>query len=196
MSARDLLRYLFVGGLIAIGTGIYGARDWNTTSIMAQVGVVAILTVGLFATMVGIIGLLSQRTPADPLQATRAQILDRAAWRAVIPPVVALALMLTYFTASGWWDNLDNPVASQLSVLSAGIGLVAGIVADRITRWLRVIIPVALIAALIVWGDRLPLESDTVSQGEMVVLLVIAVVIIGTAINVPQIARGRREAGA
>jgi hypothetical protein len=186
------VRALFVGGLIAIATGIYGAGHWHTESVMAQLGVIAILTVGLLAAVLGIVGLVWEQTPSTAQRALRQRLVDRAAWRALLAPVVALALMVTYFAVTGWWDVLDNPVASQLSVVFGVIGALAGMAANRITHWLRVIVPVALVVALIVWGDRLPLESPTMSQGEMIALLVIAVLLIGITINIPQLIRGRR----
>jgi hypothetical protein len=191
VPVRGLIRALFVGGVIAVGVGVYGARTWNTESPMAQLGVIAIISAGLFAAVVGIAGLVWEPERASGPRPERSRLLNAAAWRAVIAPVVALALMLTYFGLTGWWNNLGNPVASQLAVISGVIGAIAAIVAGRITRWLRVIIPAALLAGLIVWGDRLPLQSETTSKGEMIALLVIVVLVIGIAINIPQVARGR-----
>ncbi len=196
MSVRGLIRAMFVGGVIAVGVGVYGARRWNTVSEAAQLGVIAIIAGGLFAAVLGIVGLVWEPEGAGGLQSERAPLLDRAAWRAVIAPVTALALILTYFGLTGWWDNLGNPVASQLALVCGILGAAVAMVANRITRWLRVIVPVALLGGLIVWGDRLPLESETTSKGEMLTLLVIVVLVIGIAVNVPQVVRGRRQTSA
>ena len=193
MTLRSTLRFLLVAGVIGVAAGVNGAREWHVDSRMGEIGVIALLAAGFFAAITGAIGLLREQPSSDPEKAERDRILDRAAWRAMIPPVAGGGLMVAFFALTDRWDELDNPVASQVAVLCGIIGLLAGIVADRVTRWDLLLIPVALLIALIVWGDRLPLESETTSKGEMIALLSIVIILTGIAINIPQIARGRRR---
>jgi hypothetical protein len=102
--------------------------------------------------------------------------------------------MVAFFWLTDRWDNLSNPVQSQLALFAGIAGALVGVLADRITRWELILIPTALLVALVLWGDRLPIDSESMSRGEIVVFLVIAVLIVGVAINIPQVARGRRRA--
>ena len=194
MTLRSTLRFLLVAGVIGIAAGVYGAREWEfVDSRIAEAGVIALLAVSFFAAITGFIGLLREEPPRDSRRAERSRILDRAAWRAMAPPVIGGGLMVAFFALTDRWERLDNPVASQIAVLAGIIGALIGILADRITRWELVLIPVALLVALVGWGDRLPIDSETTSRGEMVALLAIAILLVGIAINIPQIARGRRQ---
>ena len=61
-------------------------------------------------------------------------------------------------------------------------------VAHSFCPWIRRML------ALLLWGEDLPLESDTMSKGQMVTLLVIVVIFGGIIMNLPQIIRGRNPA--
>jgi hypothetical protein len=185
-------RMSLVFGIAAVAAGAYGRREWDTESDFVTLGVVALMAAGFLAALTGLYGLLREQPPTGEDAAERQRIVDRAAWRATVPPVLAGVTMLAFFALTDRWDNLANPVQSQVALFAGILGAVIGIVIDRITRWDLLIVPIALIVALIAWGDRLPLESETTSKGEMVTLLVIVVLIVGIVINVPQIARGRR----
>jgi hypothetical protein len=180
-------------GVAIAAAGAWGRRTWDIESEAATLGVIALMAVGLLAALFGLYGILREQPPAgEGPTAERQRILDRMAWRATLPPVVAGAVMIAFFWLTDRWDNLANPVQSQVALFAGVLGALIGILADRITRWELVIIPVALIVALIAWGDRLPVESETTSTGEVVALLVIVVLIIGIAVNIPQVIRGRR----
>jgi hypothetical protein len=154
--------------------------------------VIALMAAGLFAALLGLYGILREPQAAEGIAAQRQAILDRVAWRATLPPVVAGLTMIAYFGLTDRWHNLANPIQSQLALVAGILGALVGILADRITRWDLIIVPVAAIVALLLWGDRLPFDSASTSTGEIVFLLILAILIIGTAINIPQIARGRR----
>jgi len=189
-----LNRWLLVGGLILIAAGAYGGRTWDTRQPIAEVGVIALIALGFFATVVGTIGVLREETPADPVAARRAAILSRVGWKSLVPALLAGACMTGFFALTGRWAELENPVQSQLALIFAVIGLLVGILIDRISRWELVIIPAVLLVALLGWGNRLPLDSETTSRGEMVTLLVIVILFVMIAINLPQVTRGRRPA--
>ncbi len=50
----------------------------------------------------------------------------------VIPPAVALALMLIYFAASGRWNDVHDPINSIVAMVIGAIGFAAGAAADRV----------------------------------------------------------------
>ena len=187
-------RMLLVLGIATIAAGAYGRRVWDVETDIATLGVVALMAVGFFAAIMGFYGVLRQPAPRSERAARRTRILERAAWQATLPPVIGGGLMLAFFGLTDRWERLQNPVASQIALAAGIIGALIGILADRITRWELVLIPIALLVALIGWGDRLPLESKTTSRGEMVALLAIAILLVGIVINIPQIVRGRRRA--
>lgn len=196
MTQRSALRTLFIIGLAALASGSYIARWQRPASDFGQVGVIAILAVGIFAAIVGLVGLLREQPPVDTFRATRARILDVGAWKALIAPVVGGGLMFAFFGLTDRWNELSNPVASQVALLAGILGALVAIVADRITRWWLALLPAVILIALVGWGNRIPLESETTSRGEMVALLTIVVLLVGIGINIPQILRGRRRADA
>lgn len=193
MRTPIISRLLLVLGFATVLVGAILRREWRVENDMQTLGVVAVMAVGFFAVIVGLYLMLREETPANVHQARRKAFFDRTGWQAAIPPVVAGGMMLGYFTLTNRWTELGNPVASQLAVIAGVIGAFIGILADRITRWFRFIVPVALLVSLIAWGDRLPIESETTSRGEMVTLLSIVILIAAIAINLPQILRGRRQ---
>jgi hypothetical protein len=183
--------------VLGIGFVVAGAlirREANIETEMATLGVVALIAVGFFAAILGLYGVLREQPPPDERAAARQTALDHAAWRATLPPMVAGGMMVGFFWLTDRWDNLSNPVQSQIALLAGVVGALIGALADRITRWELIIIPAALLIALVLWGDRLPIDSEAMSSGEVVTFLVIAVLIIGVAINIPQVSRGRRAA--
>lgn len=180
-------------GIAVAAAGVWGRRTWEVESNAATLGVIALMAAGLFAAMLGLYGILREQPVREGIAAERQPILDRLAWRATVPPMIAGGVMIGFFALTDRWDNLANPVQSQIALFAGVLGAAIGMLADRITRWDLVIVPAALIVALIAWGDRLPFDSSSTSTGEIVALLVIAVLIIGIAVNIPQIARGRRQ---
>lgn len=179
-------------GVAVAAAGAWGRRTWDVESEAATLGVIALMAVGLLAALFGLYGILREQPVTEGRAAERQRILERMAWRATLPPAVAGAVMIAFFWLTDRWDNLANPVQSQVALFAGVLGALIGILADRITRWELVIIPAALIVALLAWGDRLPFDSETTSTGEIVALLVIVVLIIGVAVNIPQVIRGRR----
>ncbi|MGH2600894.1 MAG: hypothetical protein ACRDJ9_16105 [Dehalococcoidia bacterium] len=179
-------------GVGVVAVGAYLRRQVDIPTDWATFGVVALMALGFFAAILGLYAILREPEPADERAAVHQRAVEAAAWRATLPPLIGGGVMLAFFGLTDRWDNLANPVQSQVALFAGIFGALVGMLADRITRWDLIIVPVALIVALIAWGDRLPLDSSSMSQGEMIVLLVIAVLLIGIAINVPQIVRGRR----
>lgn len=194
MRSAIIARVLLVLGLATVLFGALLRREWRVHNDMETLGVVSVMATGFFAALVGLYLVLREPAPVDEHRARRQRFLDRTGWQATIPPLIAGGLMLGYFALTDRWAKLDNPVASQLALFAGIAGALIGALSDRITRWGRAILPVALLVGLLAWGDRLPLESETTSRGEMVTLLVIVILIAGVAINLPQIARGRRRA--
>jgi len=179
-------------GVGVVAVGAYLRREVDIPTDWATFGVVALMALGFFAAILGLYAILREPNPTDEREAAHQRAVEKAAWRATLPPVIGGGVMLAFFGLTDRWDNLANPVQSQVALFAGIFGALVGMLTDRITRWDLIIIPVALIVALIAWGDRLPLDSASMSQGEMVTLLVIAILLIGIAINVPQIVRGRR----
>jgi len=179
-------------GIFGIAVGALARWQANIEGDLATLGIVAVIALGFSAALVGAWGVLQERPPADERAHMHQRAVDRAAWRACIPPVIAGATMLTFFALTDRWHDLSNPVQSQIALFAGLLGAIVGMLADRITRWDLVVIPAALIFALLAWGDRLPFDSPTTTNGQIVALLIVAVLIIGIAINVPQIVRGKR----
>jgi hypothetical protein len=196
VPSPTLSRMLFVLGLAGIAAAALLKREWTAETNIAVFGVVSLAALGFFGAITGLYGILREPAPATALQAARQRVNGTAAWRAVLPPVIAGVVMVGFFWLTDRWDNLANPVQSQVALFAGVLGALIGMLADRITRWELIIIPAALIVGLIAWGDRLPLESESTTKGQMIALLVIAVLIIGIAINLPQILRGKRVAAA
>jgi hypothetical protein len=115
----------------------------------------------------------------------------------LIPPVAAGVLILAFLSLTGRWNNLDNPVVSQVALVAGILGAVLGMLVDRVSRWALVLVPLVLLILLLGFGDRLwpisQIDSETTSRGEIVTLLVIVVLLVGIIINIPQFARGRRR---
>jgi hypothetical protein len=191
VTAQSIYRGMLVAGLIVAATGAYGTREWDTSTSIAQFGVIVIIAIGVFLGIVGALGILLEKPPADPVAARRRRILDRTAWKACLPALIAVGGTVGFFAATNRWDDLGNPVAAQIAIAFAVVGVVVGMLTDRITRWDFVLIPTALLIALLLWGTDLPLESSYMSTSEMVALLVIVVLFGGIIMNLPQIIRGR-----
>lgn len=191
MSLRSIQKALLVGGLVAMAAGAYTAWRADYSDEFAAVGIIALLALGVFSVATGALGLLGGQTPSGEW-GLRAQILDRMAWKALLPPVAAGALMVAFFALTKRWERLDNPVASQIALAAGVFGLLIGILADRVTNWALIIIPVGLIIGLLAFGDRLLPDSETTPRGVMVGMLVFLLLVLTVAINVPQLARGRR----
>jgi len=183
---------MLVLGVGFIAAGALVRREVGAESDMATLGVVALLALGFFAAILGLYGVLREDAPRGARARARQSALDRAAWRATIPPVVAGVTMVGFFALTDRWSNLSNPVQSQIALFAGVLGALVGMLADRITRWDLIVIPAALLVALLVWGQDLPIDSESMSRGEIVAFLVIAILIVGIAINLPQIIRGRR----
>lgn len=181
-------------GIAVVAAGAWGRRVWTIESDFATLGVIALISVGFFAALLGLYGTVRETRSADSAAAQRQDILARVAWRATFPPVVAGATMIGFFALTDRWHNLANPVQSQIALFAGILGALVGILADRITRWDLIIVPVGLIVALLLWGDQLPFDSPSTTTGEIVALLIIAILIIGIAVNIPQVVRGRRPA--
>jgi len=194
VTAQSIYRGLLVAGLVVLVSGVYLTREVDAETTMAQLGVIMVLAIGIFTAAIGAFGIIYEPPPADPAAAQRRRILDRTAWKACVPPVVAVAGTVGFFILTDRWNDLGNPVAAQVAMAFAVIGVVIGILLDRITRWDFVLLPTALLIALLLWGEDLPLESDTMSKGQMVTLLVIVVIFGGIIMNLPQIIRGRNPA--
>jgi hypothetical protein len=192
VTLRATFRFLFVVGVIGVITGIYIARTVHVESDTAQFGIMMVIAGGVLTLILGAVGLLREELPADPARARRERILNNAAWKALLPSVVAGGLTVLYFAATGRWNQLDNPIASQVAIFAAVFGVIVGILMDRITRWGLVLVPLVLLAALWIFGPRLPIDGETASRGEMVALLSIVLILILIVVNVPQIVRGRR----
>jgi hypothetical protein len=187
---------LLVLGIGIAAAGAWGRRVWTVESDWETFGVIALISVGLFAAILGLYGTLREPRSADDATARRQDILARVAWRATFPPVVAGVTMIGFFALTDRWHNLANPVQSQVALFAGILGALVGMLADRITRWDLIIVPVGLIVALLLWGDQLPFDSPSTSTGEIVALLIIAILIIGIAVNIPQVVRGRRQVDA
>ena len=194
MRSGSIARALLVSGIIGIVIGTYGTRVWDVHSNRAEAGVIAILAAGFFAALIGATTILREGSSTSSSMTERERLLHRAAWRALIPPIAAGGLMIAFFDLTDRWNDLGNPVASQVALFVGILGAALGILADRITRWGRILIPLALMIGLVTWGDRLPLDSETTSRGEMMALLCVVILIVAVAINIPQIARGRQTA--
>jgi len=189
-----LTRLLLVLGIAFIAAGVIVRREADTESDIGTLGVVALMALGFFAAILGLYGILREQPPRSDRAAARQAALDGAAWRATLPPLIAGLLMVGFFWLTDRWEELSNPVQSQIALVAGIAGALVGMLADRITRWELILIPAALLVALILWGDRLPFDSESMSKGEIVAFLVIAVLIVGVAINIPQVVRGRRRA--
>jgi hypothetical protein len=194
MTVRGLTRFLMVAGLLLVLAAAYVTREHRPHTTAGELGLIAALTIGFLSAIVGAGMILREHPPADPARARRAQLMDRATWKALIPPVAGGAIILTFFALTNRWTRLDNPVASQVALVAGILGAVVGMLVDRVSRWDLVLIPLVLLALLLAFGDRLPIDSATTSRGEVVTLLVIVVLLVGIAINIPQFVRGRRRA--
>ena len=113
-------------------------------------------------------------------------------WTVLVPPVTAAAIMVLFFWLTDRWENLENPVQSQIAIFAAVGGFIAGIFAQRIRRWEWLVIPGAVTVGVMLWRYFQP--HDTAEDREFrQILWVLALVLAITtlAINIPQVARGR-----
>jgi hypothetical protein len=179
-------------GIAVAAVGAWGRRIWTIESDFETFGVIVLMSGGLFVALLGLYGTVREPRSEDPAVAKRQDILARIGWRATFPPVVAGATMIGFFALTDRWHELANPVQSQVALFAGVLGGLVGMLADRITRWDLIVVPVGLIVALLLWGDQLPFDSPTTTTGEIVALLIIAILIIGIAVNIPQVVRGRR----
>jgi hypothetical protein len=187
-----MARMALVLGVLGVAVGAAFRWKGGIEGDWGGAGLVALMALGLLLAVTGLFALLQERPPTDERAHAHQRAVDRAAWRATIAPVAAVSIMLAFFWLTDRWDNLSNPVQSQIALIAGVIGGLLALLTERISRWDYVIVPVGLIVALLLWGDRLPLDSESTTSGQMVALLVIAILIIGIAINLPQILRGRR----
>ena len=113
-------------------------------------------------------------------------------WTVLVPPVMAAGIMVLFFWLTDRWENLENPVQSQIAIFAAVGGFIAGIFAQRIRRWEWLLIPGAITAGVMLWAYFQP--HDTAEDREFrQILWVLALVLAVTtlAINIPQVMRGR-----
>lgn len=193
MAIRILARMMLLGGLALIAAGAYGRREFGFTTSYATVGLIALIAAGFFTAIVGVLLWLREPAASEERAARRNRILGRFAWSAVLPPLVAGALMITFFGLTDHWSKLNNPIASQVALAAGVLGALTGILADRITHWELVIIPIVLLGVLLAFGDRLPLDSESTSRSEIVAMLSIAIILLAVVANIPQIIAGQRR---
>lgn len=114
-------------------------------------------------------------------------------WTALVPPVTAGVLMTLFFWLTDRWDRLENPVQSQIAILAALAGFLAGIAAQRITRWELVAIPSAITVGVLLWAYFQPHDTPEDADFRQILFVLTVVLAITTlALNIPQIVRGRR----
>jgi hypothetical protein len=113
-------------------------------------------------------------------------------WTLLVPPLTAGALMLLYFAVTDRWSNLENPIQSQLALFAGILGFLAGLAAQRITRWWLVAIPAALTAGVWLWAYFAPSETPEDEEFRQILAVLGLVLALTTVvINLPQIVRGR-----
>ena len=119
---------------------------------------------------------------------------DRERWWVVlVPPLTAGLLMLLFFAVTDRWDNLENPVQSQIAVFAGVVGFLAGLGAQRIRNWYLAGIPAALTAVVLLWAWFAPRESPEDREFRQILVVLGALFLVTTiALNLPQIVRGRR----
>jgi hypothetical protein len=194
VTVRAFLRFCVVAGALGLATGIWGRYSWGLESAMADVAVISIMAGGLLLLIIGVAGLLRTRLPDDPVLAARERVLDRSAWRAMLAGVAAGGLMVLFFWLTSRWTNLGNPVQSQIALVFGLLGAAIAILAERVTRWDLVVVPVLVLLGLLAFGNQIPFESQSMSRGVFIAFLCVLVLIALIVLNAPQIARGRRPA--
>ncbi len=119
----------------------------------------------------------------------------RRPWMVVVPGLTAGLLMVLFFWLTNRWDNLENPVQSQVTLICGIIGFSAALAIQRITRWELVLIPGAVAIGVLMWAILAPNDSQEDREFRQI-LTVLAVVLLAATLvmNIPQIARGRRPA--
>ena len=111
----------------------------------------------------------------------------------LVPALTAGALMLLFFWLTDRWTQLENPVASQVTILCGVIGFLVGIAVQRITRWELVAIPGALTIGVMLWAVFAPHDSQEDREFREILWVFAGLLLVTTvAINIPQIARGHR----
>jgi hypothetical protein len=113
-------------------------------------------------------------------------------WIIFVPPVTAAAFMVGFFWLFDRWDNLENPVASQLAPLAGVIGFVTAIALSRIRQWELIAIPGAIAAGLALWAIFAPHETPEDKDFQQILWILTALALTSTLVlNLPQIVRGR-----
>lgn len=113
-------------------------------------------------------------------------------WTVVVPPLVAGGLVFLFFWLTDRWAELENPVASQVTLVAGLLGFLAGVAAQRITRWELVAVPAALAAGVVLWAYYAPGDTPADRDFRQILWVLAAILIISTVVlNVPQIVRGR-----
>lgn len=119
----------------------------------------------------------------------------RRPWTVLVPPLTAGGAMLLFFAVFDRWDKLENPVQSQIAILSALGGFLAGIAAQRITNWWLAAVPFALAAGILIWAYYFPNDNPSDDEFRQILFLLGAVALLAAvALNIPQIVRGRGAA--
>ncbi|MER3421191.1 MAG: hypothetical protein C4290_12025 [Chloroflexota bacterium] len=113
-------------------------------------------------------------------------------WVVLVPPVMAGLFTVLFFVLFDWYDNLHNPIPGQVAVAAGVLGFLAGIAAQRVTRWELLGIPGTLTLAVALWAYVAPAKTPEERDFRQILWLLTAVLALTTvAINLPQIARGR-----
>jgi hypothetical protein len=113
-------------------------------------------------------------------------------WVAVLPPLTAGLFTVGYFWLFDRWDNLENPIQSQVAIVSAIIGFLVGIAAMRIRRWELVAIPGVITAAIAIWAIVAPHNTPEDKDFQQVLWMLTGLgAIVTAALNLPQILQGR-----
>src|SRR5690242_5994981 len=113
-------------------------------------------------------------------------------WVAVVPPLTAGLFTLAYFWLFDRWDNLENPIQSQVAIVSAIIGFLTGIAATRIRRWELVAIPGVITVAIAIWAIFAPHDTPEDKDFQQILWMLVGLgAIVTAALNLPQIFRGR-----
>jgi membrane associated rhomboid family serine protease len=115
-------------------------------------------------------------------------------WTILVPPLTGGALMLGFFWLTNRWSDLENPVQGQVALVCGIAGFLAGIALQRITNWVLAGLSGAVALALIVWAYLQPHDTPEDEEfRQILAVLAVVAVVTATALNLPQILRGRRR---
>lgn len=116
-------------------------------------------------------------------------------WTVLVPPVTAGVLMVLFFAVTDRWSKLENPIQSQVALFAGILGFLAGLAAQRITRWWLLAVPGAITAVVWLWAYFAPHNTPEDQEFRQILAVLGLVLAITTAIlNLPQITRGRYRA--